>query len=241
VSSFVLVHGSWHGGWCWKKLVPLLREAGHRVVAPDLPGHGADGTARERITMDCYAERIQEHVSAQSERVLLVGHSMGGGVISRVAEICPDLLRALVYLAAYIPEAGHSVADRASTDRESRLSESLKIDWQAGIAELDADAPQKCFYADCSSQDIDFARAHLCQEPLVPLTDAIAISEARFERVPRYYIECLRDETISPALQRRMYGERACREIFSLDTGHSPFFCAPERLAAHLIAIAERS
>ena len=78
MSTYVLIHGSWHGGWCWDKTVALLKEAGHQALAPDLPGHGQDKTPVAEITLARFVARVGEILEAQPEPVILVGHSMGG-------------------------------------------------------------------------------------------------------------------------------------------------------------------
>ena len=75
MSTFVLVHGAWHGAWCWEKVVPLLEGAGHEVVTLDLPGHGEDGTPALEVTMESYTDRVVGALDARSEPVVLVGHS----------------------------------------------------------------------------------------------------------------------------------------------------------------------
>src|SRR5690348_7432805 len=77
MSVFVLIHGSWHGGWCWERVTPLLRAAGHRVIAPDLPGHGHDAPPVERA-YERYVPFVCGLLDAQPEPVVLVGHSSGG-------------------------------------------------------------------------------------------------------------------------------------------------------------------
>src|SRR5580692_1596120 len=96
--TFLLIHGAWHGGWCWRRVAPLLEPKGHQAVAADLPGHGADQTPTAPVTPESYTARICEIAGAQSEPVILVGHSMGGIAITQAAEDCPDKIRALVYL-----------------------------------------------------------------------------------------------------------------------------------------------
>ena len=78
MATFVLIHGAWHGGWCWRKVVPHLEAAGHTVIAPDLPSHGDDPTPAAEVTLDDYVRRVCEILDAQDEPVVLVGHSMGG-------------------------------------------------------------------------------------------------------------------------------------------------------------------
>ncbi len=89
MSTYVLVHGAWHGSWCWEKVVPLLEQAGHQVEALDLPGHGQDKTPIREITLAAYTNRVCETLDAQAEPVILVGHSLGGMVITQAAEERP--------------------------------------------------------------------------------------------------------------------------------------------------------
>src|SRR5262245_17861037 len=100
MSTFVLVHGAWHGAWCWYKVVPQLTQAGHTAIAPDLPGLGRDRTPLAEISLDRWTEAICEIVDAATEPVVLVGHSRGGIVISEVAERRPARVATLVYLTA---------------------------------------------------------------------------------------------------------------------------------------------
>ena len=96
--TFVLIAGAWHGAWCWQKIVPLLEAQGHRVRIPDLPATGADTTDPAKVTLESWARFVAELLDAEPEPVILVGHSRGGVVISRAAEILPDKVRRLVYL-----------------------------------------------------------------------------------------------------------------------------------------------
>ena len=85
MSTYVLVHGAWHGAWCWHKIVARLEARGHTVVAPDMPGHGMDRTPIEQVTLEDIAARLTSIIDAQDEPVVLVGHSYGGTMISQAA------------------------------------------------------------------------------------------------------------------------------------------------------------
>lgn len=236
MSTFVLVHGSWHGAWCWTKLVPLLEAAGHRAVALDLPGHGDDATPIAEITLDGYAKRIVEVVAAQSEPVVLVGHSMGGAAISQAAEQCTSEVALLVFLAAFVPADGASVVEQALLDPGSKLNGAVDLDAQAGVAVLDDAIIDECFYADCSAEDIAFARARLRDDPLAPLATPVSLSAEGGRVPPRVYIECANDVTLTVEHQRTVRAWADWAEVYRLDTSHSPFFSAPDRLAEHLLA-----
>src|SRR4051794_1073601 len=100
MTRFVLVHGAFGGAWCWEPVAVELRQRGHSVVAVDLRGSGGDRTPGEEVTLDAYAERVCEALAAGPEPAVLVGHSMGGVVITQAASRCPRQVSRLVYVAA---------------------------------------------------------------------------------------------------------------------------------------------
>lgn len=95
MSTFVLIHGGWHGAWCWDRVAPLLEQGGHEVVSFDLPGHGEDRTPSVEVTLEGYTDRVVEALDALSEPVVLVGHSLGGTAISQAAERRPEKIEKL--------------------------------------------------------------------------------------------------------------------------------------------------
>src|SRR5919201_534684 len=102
MSTFVLVHGAWHGGWVWDRVAQQLQESGHKVLAPDLPAHGSDRTPAGQITLRHYVDHVVSCIDSCAEPVVLAGHSMGGIVISSAAERRPESIRALVYVCAFL-------------------------------------------------------------------------------------------------------------------------------------------
>jgi len=239
MSTFVLVHGSFHGAWCWSKVVPLLERSGHVAVCLDLPGHGDDATPLAEITLDGYARRICEVCCKQPGPVVLVGHSMGGGAITQAAEQCAPQIGVLVYVAAFVPRNGLSLAEIALSDEGSLLSGTVQVDPDRGVASLEDASIDACFYTDCAPDDVAFARARLRDDPLAPLMTPVAIRGTAGAALPRVYVECLRDAAISVAHQRAMRSGLHWDHVSSLDTGHSPFLSVPEALADRLLAAAD--
>ncbi len=237
MSTFVLIHGSWHGAWCWYKVIPLLKHAGHRVIAPDLPSLGSDKTPISEVSLQTWAESVAQVLDAQTEPVVLVGHSRGGIVISQAGESRPGKVKVLVYLAAFLLRNGESLSQVAHADAASQLVANLVVARDQGYATVRDGAIEEVFYGGCSEEDVVLARLLLQPEALAPLGTPIHVTEQNFGRIPRVYIECLRDKAISPAVQRKMYSATPCQRIISMDTGHSPFFSAPEQLVAHLTSI----
>jgi pimeloyl-ACP methyl ester carboxylesterase len=232
--AFVLVPGSWHGAWCWQRLEPLLSEGGHRVLVPELLGTGADATPPDEIRLDTWARQIRELLERQEQPVVLVGHSRAGVIISRVAELVPERISRLVYLAAYLLPAGASVADTARDDEGSLVAANL-LPAQTGVTcTLRPELLREAFYGDCDDATVRFALERLRPEPLRPLAAALRITAQRYGAVPRAYVECTRDRTISLAAQRRMQATLPCDPVFTLESDHSPFLSHPAELADFL-------
>ena len=238
MSRYVLVHGAWHGSWCWKKVVPLLRQAGHQVDILDLPGHGQDRTPIREISLAAYTKRVCETLDAQAEPVILVGHSMGGIVITQVAEEHPEKIQTLVYLTAFLPQNGESLLQLARMNTDSLLTPNLVVNEEQGYLTFKEVAPlREIFYADCSDEDVARATALLVPQAIAPMATPVRISAVHFGRVPRVYIECLCDRTITPPMQKMMYTATPCHTILSMETSHSPFFSAPQELVRHLTSL----
>ena len=235
MSSFVLVHGASHGAWCWKKIIPLLLQEGHTVVAPDLPGHGQDKTPIASITLKAYTDRVCEVLDDQTERVILVGHSMGGIVVTQVGEYRPEKIKRIVYLSAIVPANGESWFQSIQEIYDSSL---IVVADDKSYYSYKDELVEDLFYGDCSEDDISFAKSNIVPQPMGPVAESIQITEEKYGSIPRVYIECLRDKTLIPAFQKKMYTIVPCEQIISMDTSHSPFLSAPEGLARHLLSFA---
>jgi pimeloyl-ACP methyl ester carboxylesterase len=238
MSTYLLIHGAWHGAWCWYKVVPRLEHAGHRVVAPDLPSLGIDRTHIAQISLDSWTDSVCRVLDAQDEPVILVGHSRAGILISQAAERRPAKIKALVYLAAFLLRQGESAAQVLREDGSSMLRPDLLLMAEDGnSATVKQVYLKEIFYGECSEEDMALARLLLAPEALAPSATPINVSDNNFGRVPRVYIECLRDKTIPPSLQEKMYTALPCQRVISMDTDHSPFFSAPDALVTHLLSV----
>lgn len=236
--GFLLVHGAWHGGWCWRGIVRRLEARGYRALAPDLPGHGDDPAPPAAMTLPAYADRICALLDAAPGPVVLVGHSMGGIVISEAAERRPERVRALVYVTAFLLPDGTSIADATRGETGSVARNNRIASPDRSLIATREEAVAEAFYGNCTAADIAYAKARLGPQALAPFLAKIAVSDARFGRVPRYYVQCLRDRAITPDCQRRMAEALPCRRVFMLDTDHSPFFSAPDELTEILLTVA---
>ena len=232
--TFVLIAGAWHGAWCWQKVVPLLEAQGHRVRTPDLPATGADISDPAKVSLESWARFVADLVAAEPEPVILVGHSRGGVVISRAAEIHPGCIRRLVYLAGYLLPAGSTLAETARDDQESLVPANM-IPAKGGITcNLRESVIRDALFGLCSDTDYESALTRMRPEPLKPLVTPLRTTPDRFGLVPRAYIECSQDRTITLGAQRRMQATLPCDPVLTLAADHSPFFSQPAALAQML-------
>jgi pimeloyl-ACP methyl ester carboxylesterase len=165
MSTFVLVHGGWNGGWCWEKVVPLLEEAGHEAEAPDLPGSGDDPTPIPEVSLQGYADWISGVLDAQSEPVVLVGHSSGGVVISQAAEQRPDKVKLLVYLAAFLLRDGETLFSVAENETGSLILPNLVMSEDGASATIREDVIKEALFHDCSDEDAERAKSRFAPRP----------------------------------------------------------------------------
>jgi pimeloyl-ACP methyl ester carboxylesterase len=240
MSTFVLVHGAWHGAWCWRDVTPVLEAEGHLVLTLDLPGHGEDSTPASEMTLQSYARCVQRSVETASEPVVLVGHSMGGLVVTQAAEYVPDQVSRLVYLTAFLPGDGDSLPSLAgSVAAGDNVQPHLVFDEQSGTCTVAEQARKDLFYGECGEDAAQFALANLGPESIAAIVAPVHVTPGGAGRVPRAYVECVLDNALTIALQRHMQTSHPCHPVLQLDADHSPFLSRPRELAAHLLSLAE--
>jgi pimeloyl-ACP methyl ester carboxylesterase len=231
VTTFALVHGAWHGAWCWDLLVPELERRGGRALALELPCEDPEAGC------SAYAEVVLRALPAGDEDVVLVGHSLGGLTIPLVA--ARRRVRRLVFLCALIAEPGLSFVDQVEREPEifvPGFGDALQRDelrrsyWPAGSAEQAiAD-----LYADCPRALAEDAFARLRRQGRAPNTE-------RCELAAWPDGECVsilgrEDAAISPDWSRRAARARLGSEAVEIDGAHSPFVARPGELADLLVA-----
>ncbi|MEM9232724.1 MAG: alpha/beta fold hydrolase [Pseudomonadota bacterium] len=235
MSVFVLVHGAFHGRWCFRRLVSALEARGHRAVAIDLPGHGDSEMDPATVTMADYVSSVSDVIdSVEHEEPILVGHSMAGMVISEVAEAKKDRLAALAYISAYLPRSGESLLSIEARNPDPRMTAAVTPSPDMRVAYLDADKAAPVFYNGCDESDVRFAKSKLSDQPGAPFMTPVMLTEGGFGAVPKAYFLCEDDLTIPLALQQDMLATRQEAEVYRLPSGHSPFFSQVEKLADDL-------
>jgi pimeloyl-ACP methyl ester carboxylesterase len=237
MKTFILIHGSWHSAWNWHKVVPLLEKAGHRAMAIDLPGMGRDKTPIQEVTMKTTVEKICELIDSIDGKVILVGHSKNGIMISQAAEYRPGKIEKLVYLAAYLIPNGKTQREYSIQDIGGWLKPYVTPFPETNSHTLQPAIYKEGLYHDCEDDITELAKVLLSHEPVDSGITPLHLTEENYGTVPRVYIECTEDRAVTPFIQRKMYTEMPCQQVYSLPSGHSPFFSKPKELVDILLDV----
>lgn len=242
---FVLIHGGFHGAWCWSRLIPELEGLGHQAIAIDLPGHGE--RRDERSTL---ADRRDAIVAVLQPGDVLVGHSGGGYDITLAADAVPERVRHLVYLAAGLPLEGRTVIEAtggvaARRDRddaqatqlmsdETGMMRFIKPDTRGRMACVDVAAVRDFFYHDCDAQTAAWAFARLTPAPVEFLVETVSLPRFWQANLPRSYIHCMQDRAKPHAMSEQVVARLGVVPL-EIDASHSPFLSRPAELAKLLV------
>ncbi len=234
---FILIHGAYHGAWCWEHIVQRLTDAGEKVLAPDLPGHGRDKGWLADQTMENYVERVGELILAAKEPVTLVGHSMGGAVALLAAAVHPDKIKRIVYLTAYIPAPGESVSDGVRADPESHAQTSRTDIGDIKAVSVKAESLGLDFYQDAAERELGWVQDRVQLQSPVPFRHICDYDPANLADIPKTAIICTLDRAISPSHQRMMAERAGCNPILRIECSHSPFVTRPDELTEILLSL----
>jgi pimeloyl-ACP methyl ester carboxylesterase len=232
MATFALVHGSWHGAWCWERLSPLLQEAGHDVVAMDLPCD--DGAA----SFETYADVVCDALKGCSDDVVLVGHSLAGTTIPLVA--VRRRVRHLVYLCALIPDIGRSLFDQFRDEpvlNPAYVKGLSEPDMQNRTTWVDLELAREVLFADCDESTSEAAVNRLGPQARYPYSAPFSLAE--FPAVACTSVMCSEDQLVRPEWSRRIARDRLGADLVELPGSHSPFLSRPSALADVLLRLAD--
>lgn len=237
---YLLIAGAWHNGWYWQNVQTELEANGHKVMAVDLPGHGQNNMPLAEQNLESYAQYVLGIIAKQTKPVILVGHSMAGAVACQAAEYIPEKVSKLVVLCGFLLQDGESV---------NGLNNGIRpADWrkigEIGLGNLSPDqkvtyineaAARKNFYGDLPEGEAILAAAHLNGEAIAAQWQAVRLGN-NFASIDKIYIKTLNDAMLSLELQDKM-SQRNVQRVYSINSGHSPFLTAPQKLAEILLDI----
>src|SRR5262245_24894308 len=232
---FVLIHGSWHGGWAWEAVTRHLEDRGHQADAPTLAGHGP-GAQRVGITHRNCVDSIVSYITQHDlHDVILVGHSFGGSVISRVVEYLPTRIKRLIFLNAFVLADGQSVYDNLPRNLMEMLDHLAQtssdntslLPWEIWRDNFIQDAPE------------DVARdlwGRLSPEPNQPNVERLDLKAFYALDIPKSVIHCRHDLTLPPgSFHPRMSSRLGTFTLIEMDGSHEVLFTRPAELADRLI------
>jgi pimeloyl-ACP methyl ester carboxylesterase len=239
MAMFLLIHGAWHGGWCWQKVTPLLRAAGHEVCAPTLTGLGARAhLLSPEVTLETHVQDVVGVLEYEDCRdVVLVGHSYGGMVITAVADRAADRVAHLVYLDAFVPQDGQAVADLVGPTFSAMLEEQAHAEGEGWRVPAPPPVPER--WGVTTEADVRWMRPRIGAHPLKAFQQPVRLTNPVAATLPRTFIYCTdkpaRDMFAPLAEQLRAETRWRYRE---LATGHDAMVTAPQAIAALLLELA---
>jgi pimeloyl-ACP methyl ester carboxylesterase len=230
--DLVFVHGSFHGAWCWERLIPALEAYGHRVIAMDLP------ITEAGLGADAYATVVSEAIdrSGGGSPPAIVGHSMAGLVIPLVPARRP--IDQLIFLAAFLAQPGRSANDQRQAEPIDGLVAPTTAEWTdlgRDVWQIGPTTATKLFFHDASADDAAWASSRL-RAQCYQVIGEVSPLEA-WPSVPSSYIVCRGDRAMNPEWGRRAAAERLGTTAIEIDGGHSPFLTRPAELARVIASI----
>jgi pimeloyl-ACP methyl ester carboxylesterase len=227
-SPVVLVHGAWHGPWCWDRVTPLLHDRGIEFYALDLPSMNVNA---EQTGLQADTASLRKALDAIDRPAVVVGHSYGGGVITEGAAEHPNA-KHLVYLTAFMPDVGESINGLLSQHPNPEFITMIQLDANRRSV-LDPARVGPILYNDCSDDVVAWATDRLRSMA----TDVgRPTPKAAWHTIPSTYVVCTEDRAILPALQRDM--AKHASHVVEWPTSHSPFASRPKLVADLLTELA---
>lgn len=243
MTHYLLVHGAWEGSWSWDLTQPALEKAGHQVTSVDLIGSPGNKAEIGDVTLENYVETVIGAIDKLDHKVVLVGHSMAGAVISHVAEQIPEKIERLVYVTAFLLKNGDSIIEAMQRDPGGQFLPELKFSDDGSYATAEEKTWRNIAFHDVGEDRILGALPKLLgtKQATEPFIAKAVVSETNLGSVPKTYIRTLIDKMISPRLQDEMIAKWQVDRVHTLEAGHFPTLSVPEELVALLLQEADQT
>lgn len=224
--TYVLVHGAWADESAWGFVRNDLAQKAN-VVVINLPAHGADNTYGAGIGLKDYVKKVSDTISKIKGKVILVGHSMAGVIISQVAENMPTKIDKLIYVAAYLPKNGEDVTSITNRFLNYKPIEVFEFNKDYSLVCIKKEAIPTVVCADCSEEMKQVLVKYHRAEPVKGLKDKVTLT-SKFAAIPKYYISTTQDNAVPFALQKQMIKDNGTvKKVFEMNTSHLPFVVQP--------------
>ncbi|CAK9215629.1 unnamed protein product [Sphagnum troendelagicum] len=249
---FVLVHGGGLGAWCWYKSIALLEESGFVATAVDLAGSGIEPTEPNQIkSLAQYVKPLVELLENLSgtEKVILVGHNIGGACISFAMESFPHRIAKAIFVTASMVCNGQRAFDVFAKQEKSAddlMPKAQRFIYGNGTStpptavELDKSLVRDLFFNVSPAKDVALATVSMRPIPFAPAMEKITLTAENYGCVRRFFVETTEDHALSPAAQCNMINQNPPEQVFTLKgSDHSPFFSKPQSLHKIFLEIAQ--
>ncbi len=233
--TFVLLHGSWHGGWAWEPTAWCLRELGHCAYAPTYPGH-LPGASRAGIRHADYVDAVVGFIEGHDLRdVVLVGHSFGGSVVSRASQVIPERLKRLVFHTAFVVDDGASVNDNLPAEQTALFARAAHSSPDNTVA-CAWDVFRDHFIQDAAPQAARSVWERLVPQPFTPWEQRLDLREFHRGELPRSFIAVADDRALPPGTWHPHMSSRLGRfKLVEMGGSHEVMFTRPAELARKLV------
>jgi len=222
---FVLIHGAWHGGWCWEGVIQELEKAGHTAEAPTMPGHNPDDD-RSQIKFDDYIDMICEVLNRQSRPAVLVGHSSGGYMLQAAAPKVPDKIARLVFLNAFILPEGKSQFDLVPPEASEAMTAAAQASPDNCVPVIE-DFVRNMLMAGEPAEKQDALIKQLIPQPFALFTTPVATEAFGKLTIPKTVVFCKGDVSLPPGAYLGMAQGLGEHDLIEVEGSHEAFFTNP--------------
>jgi pimeloyl-ACP methyl ester carboxylesterase len=230
---FVLIHGAWHGGWCWDGVIAELRTAGHSAEAPTMPGQAPEDD-RSKVRFEDYVNRIVEVLRKQSSPAVLVGHSSAGFLLQASAPKAAEKVSHLVFLNAFILPDGKSQFHLVPPEASDGMTAAAKASPDNSVPVME-DFVRNMLMAGEPREKQDALLKRLAPQPLALFTTPVSTGDFMKLKIPRSVVFCKNDASLPPGAYLGMAQGLGSFNLVEVDGGHEALFTEPAVVANGLL------
>lgn len=230
---FVLIHGAWHGGWCWDGVIAELEKAGHTAEAPTLPGARPDDN-RAGIQFSDYVDKVVEVLKGQPAPVILVGHSSAGFILQAATPQAADNVARLIFVNAFILPHGQSQFDLVPPEAAEGLTAAAQASPDNCVPVLE-DFVRNVLMAGDPVEQQDALISRLAPQPLTLFTTPVDARPFEALTVPKSVVFCNKDSSLPPGAYEQMARGLGDHRFIEVDGGHETLFTQPGVMARALL------
>jgi len=233
MKHYLLIHGAWGAAWEFNNVAKILASDGSNVTAIDLPGHGENKADIGSVTMTSYVQTVVNTIKTMDKNVVLIGHSLAGAVISQVAELIPEKIDRLIYVAAMLLKNGDTPLNVMQNDPEGYLLPNTIFSEDGSYATLNEKTVRDILLNDVKDESYltSIVPKFLFKQATEPFMAEAQLTKENFGRLKKYYIKASIDKVISPKAQEKMLSNWKMEKVYTLESGHFPLISISEKLA----------